>query len=92
MGTATLLCDLDGFNGVARLYQLAPPLEGNKYVIVSAAIVPFSGPETYIFAADLAGSIRDWHELTGSYRGGLDHARALKSAGYKIVEPPAKET
>ena len=59
--TATLIKnDLENWNGHAALYQLNPPLEdydGNKhkYVVVSAAIAPFSGPETYIFGANNKG-------------------------------------
>lgn len=59
-------------------------------VIVSA--VPFvgtDGPETYIFAARKADSggieIASWTELPGSFRGGMDHAEALRGAGYEVV-------
>jgi len=46
-----------------------------------------SGPETYIFPAKKSGDIfevADWGELNGSYRGGFDHAEALKGAGYEV--------
>lgn len=67
-----------------RVYQLDPPLSGHEYVVVSAAIVPLSGPETYIFPSDAAGTVTAWGELDGSYRGGLDHAEAMRRAGYEI--------
>lgn len=91
MKTATYVGKPIGFRGDARLYELSEPMEdydGNEVsrVIVSAAIVPYSGPETYIFAADSQGKIADWGELEGSYRGGLDHAEALRGAGYEIAE------
>jgi hypothetical protein len=93
-GKATLVRGpLDGFNGDARLYRCDPPMAGaydydtdtnepTTHVIVSAAVVPYSGPETYIFPATEDGKIASWGELPGSYRGGLDHAEALKRAGY----------
>ena len=59
------------------------------HCIVSAVVAMFSGPETYIFPAD-AGSAEsceplNWTELPGSFRGRMDHARALRNAGYEIV-------
>lgn len=86
--------------GNARLYKLSKPLkydrydfekeedvpESTDYVIVSAIDAMFSGPETYIFAADSEGRVLDWGELEGSYRGGYDHEQALADAGYTVVE------
>ena len=60
----------------------------SQYVIVSATVVPYSGPETYIFAAHKAGDIfevTDWMELDGSYRGELNHTKALSNAGYQVI-------
>lgn len=97
MGTATLLKDdLAGFNGHAALYRLDPPMRDKdwddkprgrpiRHVVVSAANVMFSGPETYIFAANAKGKISNWRELDGSYRGDLNHTQALAGAGYTIV-------
>ena len=82
MKKATLVKMLDGFQGDARLYVLDEPLDGNRHVVVSAAVVPYSGPETYIFAGTEDGEVGGWMELDGSYRGGLDHAEALRRAGY----------
>lgn len=83
---ATLIKDnLPEFNGSAALYKLDPPLDGNEFVIISAAEVPYTGPETYIFPASEDGQIAEWMELDGSFRGGLDHAEALAGAGYKIA-------
>lgn len=98
MGTATLVKRLTGWRGDAALYRLDPPLATNvwdwrkradgtrllTHVIVSATIVPYGGPETYIFPASAEGEVTDWGELEGSYRGGLDHAEALAGAGYEI--------
>jgi len=82
-------------------YRVTPPLEQMgwdfdtdeeevvaryDYVIVSASDVMFTGPETYIFGANADGTILDWGELTGSFRGALDHAQALEGAGYTIQE------
>ena len=71
-----------GFCGDARLYRLTRPLD--QYVIVSAAIT-LDGPETYIFATDALASFIDWRGLDGSYKGGLDHAQALRNAGYEVT-------
>lgn len=99
MKTATLIKVPDGFSGDARLYKLSEPVEYDEhwdedglqparktnYVIVSAAQVMFSGPETYIFPADEEGEVLNWGELNGSFKGGLDHEEALNRAGYKLA-------
>lgn len=51
---------------------------GDHYVVTSAADVLYSGPETYVFAADSEGTITDWVELRGSFRGSFDHERAVR--------------
>ncbi|MCD5310901.1 hypothetical protein [Kineosporia babensis] len=82
------------FNGpnpgqVKKLYRLDPPIEAagskRRYVIVSGVNVPFSGDETYIFPADESGKIVDFTELDGSFRGAIDHERALAGAGYEVA-------
>jgi hypothetical protein len=60
-------------------------LKKTKYVIVSAVIVLGTGPETFIFPADKNGQILDWGELEGSYRGGLNHDKALRKAGFEPI-------
>ena len=99
MNTATFVRSIGGKPGDMRLYRCAPffkdeEYDDNKkeyvdvlheYVVVSAASVPFSGPETYIFPSNKDGKVTDWGELTGSYRGGLSHDEALERAGYKIA-------
>lgn len=81
---AVLIRSLGGFANDARLYRMEPPLEGHEYVVVSAADVMFTGPETYIFPASKDGRVIDWGEMDGSYRGGLSHEEALRGAGYEI--------
>lgn len=93
---ATLVkANLRHFTGRAALYRLDPPLatkdyddeptgEAHEYVVVSATVTPYSGPETYIFPADAEGKVTNWGELDGSFRGDLDHAEALRRAGYDI--------
>ena len=62
--------NLEGFSGHAALYELDEEIgydedwevpgkfEGHtKYVVVSAAVAMFSGPETYIFPADQDGGM-----------------------------------
>lgn len=73
------------FNGTAKVFELDPALDGNKYVVVSATNVMFSGPETYIFAYDLDnGQVSNWSDLEGSFRGSLDIEKALNNAGYTV--------
>lgn len=92
--TATYVRDLEGFAGTAKLYRVEPPAtwgtwsepdeNSTDYLVVSAAVVPYSGPETYIFPGNEAGEVVSWGELDGSYRGGLDHDAALTGAGYEV--------
>lgn len=84
---------------VHKVYKVDPPIPYIKwtrgepdqalltdYVLVSAAIVKFSGPETYIFPSDAEGQVTDWGELEGSYKGGLNHTVALEGMGYTEAE------
>jgi hypothetical protein len=76
------------------LYELSRPVEyesfdadesmvmTTEYVIISAVNVPYSGPETFIFPSDKDGTTLSWGELSGSYKGGLDHETAIKNAGW----------
>lgn len=77
-----------GWTGSVKAYELSQKLDGYDYVIVSATVVMYSGPETYIFGATKKSleenAAADAAELEGSYRGGLDHEQALKNAGYEV--------
>lgn len=84
--TATRIKELKNFTGTAFLWKLSHPLERNTYVVTSATCAMFSGPETYIFAADRNGKIKSWGELEGSFKGELDHEQAIERAGYKVVK------
>ena len=68
------------------LWEVLPRIEGNKYVITSVSNVQFTGPETYMFAADEKGNIINWGELPGSYRGELNHQKCFENLDYKIHE------
>ena len=92
MKKAIFIKNLEGKNEsvMQSLYACFPPMEDYegvsfRYVVISASTVMFSGPETYIFPSDKTGDIVDWGELDGSYRGDLDHLRALTEAGYLLV-------
>lgn len=98
MKTATFIRTLSGFTGTAELYKLDPPMVETRYdsrygtkieasyeyVVVSAAFIPFSGPETYIFPANEHGDITSWLERDGSFKGDTDIPQALQNAGYEI--------
>lgn len=84
------------FNGDVGLYKLDPPYKYKRdydddgertveYVAVSAVFAMFSGKETYIFPANEKGEITSWGELEGSYRGDLNHDRALRGLGYEVI-------
>lgn len=49
---------------------------GDRFVITSAATI-LGQPETYVFEADASGIISNWCELAGSFKGALDHERAI---------------
>ena len=94
MKTATKVRELEGWRSHAILFRLSEPMEyghyeddqgSTEYVIVSAVVADFSGPETYIFPAREDGTSISMSELNGSYRGGLDHREALAGAGYTVV-------
>jgi hypothetical protein len=82
---ATLIGPAKGnWTGTAKHYRCDPPLEGHEFVVASATVAMYSGPETYIFPADAEGRVTGWGELEGSYRGGMDHDEALVNAGYEV--------
>ena len=86
------------WRGDARWFRMEPPMTSGEYdfdsesevvkeysdVILSAAMVLFTGPETYIFPANERGEIQSWIELDGSMRGTLDHNAVLSSIGYQV--------
>jgi hypothetical protein len=95
--TATFVRDLEVLRPDVkqRLWRVDPPMAGStggsgphSHVVTSSAVVMFSGPETYIFAATAEGEIVDWGELDGSMRGVLDHNAAIRNAGYVPVGAP----
>lgn len=80
-------------SGVSQvLWQLSEPVDwgweqdsgSTIYVVTSAIVAIFSGPETYIFPADSDGEIIDWAQLNGSYQGELDHEKAILGAGWEL--------
>ncbi len=89
MKQAKVLKPLSGWSGSATLYEVSPPLEGHRFVVVSAAVAMFSGPETYIFPSDASGEVTDYGELDGSFSGALDHTEALRRVGYTITPATA---
>jgi hypothetical protein len=92
---AKLIRTISGWHSDARLYSVDPPMayqgmEGEdkpttEFVIVSAVVAQYSGPETYIFPAKKGGTAINMLEMDGSLRGVLDHVAALRSAGYEVT-------
>ena len=55
-----------------------------RYVFYHASLYDNMTGETFIFGSDELGKIKSFLELPGSYKGGLDHQKALNDAGYDI--------
>jgi hypothetical protein len=81
---ATFVRDVSaqGYTGTAHLYRCEAGGPLPEYVVVSATSVIYTGPETYVFAANADGDVTNWGELDGSSRGDLDIPGALRFAGY----------
>ena len=75
MNTNRIARKIKNLNGRQILWEVTPKIDGHKYVVTSASNIEFTGPETYMFAADEKGNIVDWCELPASYRGELDHKK-----------------
>ncbi len=83
---AGFIKDLEGWTGTAKLWKV-----GNSHVVTSAAIAMFTGPETYVFGCDEEGEVADFEELEGSYRGDLDHDRAISGHVDSLNSDPREE-
>ena len=92
MKTATLVRKLKGWRGDARLYRVEPLMRYERRDV--EAVTPFVivsginnewGIETLIFPAGEDGEATDMLDLKGSFRGSIDHARALAGAGYEVT-------
>lgn len=94
MITATFIKDIVGQRASQKLWHLSQgvpfgwgePMQLTEYVITSATNVIFSGDETYMFPANADGDITNWVEMDGSYRGDLNHERAIRKAGWIPLE------
>jgi len=91
---------IEGMRGKAVLYELDEAItyrgnndedEKTNFVIVSAVVAPYTGPETYIFPSNEAGAIVDWCEISGSYRGGLCHTKAMEGLMRSIEKHASDE-
>jgi hypothetical protein len=69
------------------LYAVSPPCapsgEAYSHLLVLAA-ADAHGEETLVFGADEHGVPRSLGDLPGSFRGAMDHHRALRRAGYEL--------
>jgi len=61
-----------------------------EFYIVSAVVVPYSGPETYVFPADRHGKITDFGEIVG-LRGTLNHQEAIDELLIALAESDEEE-
>lgn len=95
---ATLISCPAYYKGDMRLYRLSTPVNYSEYgadsqsavmrteyvLVVTVCSETFSLAETLIYPANENGRFLSRVELPGSYRGGLDHAEALRRAGYTV--------
>lgn len=94
MKTATYIKKWNGRrDGDAGFYELSEPIAdeyGNLQKVVLVSAVPHVGShgpaETYIFPANenLDGP-SSFLEMDGSFKGSMDHAKALRNLGYELV-------
>lgn len=92
LGTAVEIAKPDEYekwHGDAKFYRLDPPAEDyegtpHSYVWVSGVEV-LGKAETYIFPAGEDGKVLSYSEMPGSFRGAIDHGRALFNAGYRVL-------
>ena len=70
---------------IQTLYLMDPPHGGYKFVLASA-INSCDAHETYLFGACASGEVVDFNELRGSSKGHTDADRAIRDAGYSVVE------
>lgn len=78
-----------------KLYKLSRPMKyggyngefyETEYVVVSAIVAMDTQlPETFIFPATETGRILSYLDLPGSFRGELNHRKALENAGYVVI-------
>ncbi len=83
---AVMVADVShkGFAGKAIVFRCSPAVDGHELIVCSAVVAMFSGAETYAFACDEDGNVRDFSELSISRRGILDPAKILELAGYEV--------
>ena len=85
--TATLIKDLplDDTLVIRKLWKFDPPVEDRyEFVVSSAVVAAFTGPETFLFGSDEQGNVQSFTELDGSLRGSLDHEAAVAGTGYQV--------
>jgi hypothetical protein len=71
--------DIDGETG-----ELETTEHTTEYVVASANVVMFSGPEVLIFPATKEGEVVSWGEI-GGYRGGLSHEEAIRGNDWNYI-------
>lgn len=75
--------NLEGYRGIANLYYLE---DTKKYIVISGAVGLCFGPETYIFKSNKNGEVKGWTALDGSFKGEINHLKALNLHGYHLLK------
>ena len=73
-------------SAIPNVGGMAAEMDAILMLMTSTPKGVIGGPETYIFGADVHGTIVSWMDLPGSFKGSMDHAKALRNAGYEIME------
>lgn len=88
--TAKFVREIVSKRAVQRIYRVDPPVafaddpsRSSRYVLVSATVVPITGPETLAFPCDKDGYVLSWIDVFGRC-GTLSHEQVLREAGYAL--------
>lgn len=74
------------WTGLAALYEVEPPLSGERFVVISTTVAQVTGIETAILPATSRGEIKDWTKPISVLRGCVNHRKALAEYGYQVNE------
>lgn len=72
----------EDFSGDAAVYEMDPPFEGHKFVVVSGVRNAFAH-ETMLFKSDKNGKVTEWGDLH-CVRNTQSHQEVLGELGYTI--------
>lgn len=78
MKTATFIKDLEQCDTRVSTNRSQKLWRVDEHFVVTSAACVMGESETYVFPSDENGKVTDWGELDGSFKGDLDHGRAIE--------------